>query len=100
MEENCITLGLLVSAIQRNSVITEYQAELPVLYGNFPLAGYFTQGNVFISMLLSQSTFLPEKEQSEFWLQFQACVQSSSTVTDVAVVVIRAEGNCKLLWRL
>ena len=38
MEENCITLGLLASAIQRNSVITEYQAELPVLFSKFPVA--------------------------------------------------------------
>jgi len=33
------------------------QAELPVLYSNFPLAIYFTCGNVYISGLLSQ--FVP-----------------------------------------
>ena len=30
------------------------QVELPVLYSKFPLAMYFTHGNVFISVLLSQ----------------------------------------------
>ena len=34
-----------------------HQAELPVLCNNFPLAIYFTHGNVCISMLLSQ--FIP-----------------------------------------
>ena len=38
-------------------VVTEHQAEIPVLYNNFPLAIYFTYGNVFISILLSQ--FVP-----------------------------------------
>ena len=36
-------------------VITEHQAELPVLYSNFPLASYVTHGNVYTPVLLSQS---------------------------------------------
>ena len=30
-------------------VITEHQAELPVLYSSFPLAIYFTHGSIYIS---------------------------------------------------
>ena len=37
-----------------------------MLYSNFPLASYFIQGNVFILTLLSQSTFLPEKNRVSF----------------------------------
>ena len=33
---------------------TEHQAELPLLYSNFPLASYFTHDSVYMSMLLSQ----------------------------------------------
>ena len=33
------------------------QVELPVLYNNFPVAIYFTYGNVYMSVLLSQ--FIP-----------------------------------------
>ena len=36
------------------SVITEHQAELPVLYNCFPLATYFTYVSVYISVLISQ----------------------------------------------
>ena len=36
-------------------VITEHQAELPVLYISFPLAISFTHGSVYVSVLLSQS---------------------------------------------
>ena len=35
-------------------VVPEHRAELPVLYSSFPLALYFTHGNVYISVLLSQ----------------------------------------------
>ena len=35
-------------------LITEHQAELPVLYSSFPLAICFTHGSVYMSMLLSQ----------------------------------------------
>ena len=38
-------------------VVTEHQVELPVSYSNFPLAIYFTYGNICTSMLLSQ--FVP-----------------------------------------
>ena len=34
-------------------VVTKHRADLPVLYGCFPLAIYFTFGSVYISMLLS-----------------------------------------------
>ena len=37
--------------------ITEHWVELPAAYSKFPLATYFTYGNVYVSMLLSQ--FLP-----------------------------------------
>ena len=36
-----------------SQVVTEHQAELPVLYSNFPPTIYFTNGNVSISTLLS-----------------------------------------------
>ena len=42
-------------------VITEHRAELPVLYGRFPLAIYFTHGSVFMSNLISQ--FIPPSPQ-------------------------------------
>ena len=32
-------------------VITEHQAELPVLYSNFPLTNYFIRGSVYVSAL-------------------------------------------------
>ena len=35
-------------------VVPEHQVELPVLYSNFPLALYFTHGNAYVSVLLSQ----------------------------------------------
>ena len=35
-------------------VITEHQAELPLLYSSFPLARYFTRGSVYMSILISQ----------------------------------------------
>ena len=38
-------------------VSREQLVELPVLYSNFPLAIYFTYGNVYVLMLLSQ--FIP-----------------------------------------
>ena len=38
-------------------LVTEHWVELPVLYNNFPLAIYFTYGDVYVSMLLSQ--FVP-----------------------------------------
>ena len=38
-------------------VVIDYQAELPVLHSSFPLAIYFTYGNIYVSMLLSQ--FVP-----------------------------------------
>ena len=34
-----------------------FRVQLPVLYSNFPLASYFTHGNVYVSMVLSQ--FIP-----------------------------------------
>ena len=36
-------------------VITEHQAELPVLHSDLPLATCFTHGHVYVSLLLSQS---------------------------------------------
>ena len=30
-------------------VVTEHQAELPVLYRNFPRASYWTQGSVYVT---------------------------------------------------
>ena len=36
--------------IQSFWVITEHRAKLPVLYGNFPLAVYFTHGSVYMSV--------------------------------------------------
>ena len=38
-------------------VVTDHGVELPASYSRFPLAVYFTYGNVSISMLLSQ--FVP-----------------------------------------
>ena len=38
-------------------VVTDHWVELLVLYGNFLLASYFTNGDVCVSMLLSQ--FIP-----------------------------------------
>ena len=38
-------------------VVIDYQTELPVLNSSFPLAIYFTYGNIYVSMLLSQ--FIP-----------------------------------------
>jgi len=38
-------------------VVTDQQAGLPVLYGSFPLAIYFTHGSAYMPMLLSQ--FIP-----------------------------------------
>ena len=38
-------------------VVTEHLVEFPVLYSNFPLAIYFTYGQVYVLMLLSQ--FIP-----------------------------------------
>ena len=35
-------------------VITEHQVGLPVLYGSFPLASYFSHDSVYLAMLLSQ----------------------------------------------
>ena len=35
-------------------VSTEHWIELPVLYSNFPLAIYFTYGNIYVSILLPQ----------------------------------------------
>ena len=35
-------------------VITEHQAESPVLYSGFPLVIYFTHGSVYMSILTSQ----------------------------------------------
>ena len=35
-------------------VITEHQAQLPVLYSMFPQAIYFTHGTVYMSILISQ----------------------------------------------
>ena len=35
-------------------LVTELQVELLVLHSNFPVAIYFTFGNVYISVLLSQ----------------------------------------------
>ena len=40
-----------------HQVITEHQAELPMIYHRFPLATYFTHGGVFMSNLMSQ--FIP-----------------------------------------
>ena len=40
-----------------SQVITDHQAELPVLYGSFPLALYFIHGSVYMSILISQ--FIP-----------------------------------------
>ena len=36
-----------------HQVVTEHQADLPVLCGCFPLASYFTFGSVYMSMPLS-----------------------------------------------
>ena len=48
-------------------VITDHQAELPVLYISFPLASYFPHTNVYMSILiLSDEMFSP--------LHFQSCV--------------------------
>ena len=44
-------------AIPPLKVVTEHQADLPVLYSNFPLPIYFIYGNVYIWMLPSQ--FIP-----------------------------------------
>ena len=38
-------------------IVTEHWVELPVSHSNFPLAVYFTYGNVYITTLLSQ--FVP-----------------------------------------
>ena len=42
--------------------VADHKAELPALYRNFPLAIYFTHGNVDISMLLSE--FVPPSPSS------------------------------------
>ena len=47
----------ITTPIPTLQVITEHRVELPVLYSNFLLALYFTYGNVYISVLLSQ--FVP-----------------------------------------
>ena len=39
----------------KNLLYIEHQVELPVLHSNFPLAIYFTYGNISVSMLLFQS---------------------------------------------
>ena len=39
-------------------VVTEHQVELRARYSKFPLAIYFTYGNVYVSLLLSQ--FIPD----------------------------------------
>ena len=41
-----------------SQVVTEHQAELPVLYSNFPPTIYFTNGNVSIS-----ADFILERSQ-------------------------------------
>ena len=40
-------------------VVTERRADLPGLYGKFPLASYFTHGGVFMSNLISQFSPTP-----------------------------------------
>ena len=37
-----------------NVAVTEHRVELPVLHSNFPLAIYFTYGNIYVSMPPSQ----------------------------------------------
>ena len=51
------TLLLRQPPIPPSWVITEHQTELPVLYGRFPLAIYFTHGSVYMSIPISQ--FIP-----------------------------------------
>ena len=46
-----------IPPIPPTQVITEHQAELPVLYSRFPLAICFTHGSVSMSILISQ--FIP-----------------------------------------
>ena len=53
-------------------VITEHQAELPVLYSRFPLASYITHGSVYMSILISQ--FIPSP-----LLPMSTCLFSTST---------------------
>ena len=48
----------LPSPISKHSVITEYQAELPVLYSNFPLAIYF-HTSTLLSQFVPPSPFPP-----------------------------------------
>ena len=43
----------LTLSISPPLVVTEYQADLPVLCSSFPLAIHFTFGSVYMSMLLS-----------------------------------------------
>ena len=50
-------LDLSLMSLSPSRFITEHQAELPVLYSNFPLAVYFIPGSVYMSRLISQ--FIP-----------------------------------------
>ena len=52
-------LALEPTSIPPPKVITEHQAELPVLYSSFPLAICFKHGNIQMSALLSQFIPLP-----------------------------------------
>ena len=47
--------GHPLNSIPFLQVVTEHRVELPVTYGKFPLALYFTFGNVYVSKLLSLS---------------------------------------------
>ena len=47
----------LLNLIPPLQVVIEHQVELPVLHSNFPLTIFFTSGNVYVSILLSQ--FIP-----------------------------------------
>ena len=40
-------------------VVTQYQAEFPLLYSNFPLTVYFTHGSVYVSTTLPIHCTLP-----------------------------------------
>ena len=54
------SLPLLPPLPHPSKVVTEHQAEIPVLYSRFPLAIYFTLGSVYMSVLLSQFVGFPQ----------------------------------------
>ena len=59
-------LDLPPHAIPPIQVITEHRAELPLLYGRFPLAICFTHGSVYMSILISQFILPPPPPTHHF----------------------------------